>query len=192
MEQFEGLELITVTKTAELESWLEAHHADTPGVWLRIAKKGKGGESLTIPEVLDCMLCFGWIDATRKGGDGVYYHQKYTRRRPRSLWSMVNVRKVEALEAAGRMREPGLKEVQAAKDDGRWASAYPSQAEATVPDDLAAALAADDRARTFYEQLGRTDQYMVILRLWQARTPKGRADRLARMVGLLATGEKVR
>lgn len=192
MEQFEGLELITVTKTAELESWLETHHADTPGVWLRIAKKGKGGESLTIPEVLDCMLCFGWIDATRKGGDGVYYYQKYTRRRPRSLWSMVNVRKVEALEAAGRMREPGLKEVQAAKDDGRWASAYPSQAEATVPDDLAAALAADDRARAFYEQLGRTDQYMVILRLWQARTPKGRADRLARMVGLLATGEKVR
>ncbi|MET9625092.1 MULTISPECIES: YdeI/OmpD-associated family protein [unclassified Streptomyces] len=192
MEQFEGLELITVTKTAELESWLETHHADTPGVWLRIAKKGKGGESLTIPEVLDCMLCFGWIDATRKGGDGVYYYQKYTRRRPRSLWSMVNVRKVEALEAAGRMREPGLKEVQAAKDDGRWASAYPSQAEATVPDDLAAALAADDRARTFYEQLGKTDQYMVILRLWQARTPKGRADRLARMVGLLATGEKVR
>ncbi|MFI8293520.1 YdeI family protein [Streptomyces sp. NPDC085614] len=192
MEQFEGLELITVTKTADLESWLETHHADTPGVWLRIAKKGKGGESLTIPEVLDCMLCFGWIDATRKGGDGVYYYQKYTRRRPRSLWSMVNVRKVEALEAAGRMREPGLKEVQAAKDDGRWASAYPSQAEATVPDDLAAALAADDRARAFYEQLGRTDQYMVILRLWQARTPKGRADRLARMVGLLATGEKVR
>ncbi|TXS33136.1 OmdA domain containing protein [Streptomyces sp. ms191] len=183
---------MTVTKTADLESWLETHHADTPGVWLRIAKKGKGGESLTIPEVLDCMLCFGWIDATRKGGDGVYYYQKYTRRRPRSLWSMVNVRKVEALEAAGRMREPGLKEVQAAKDDGRWASAYPSQAEATVPDDLAAALAADDRARAFYEQLGRTDQYMVILRLWQARTPKGRADRLARMVGLLATGEKVR
>ncbi|MFB7373587.1 YdeI family protein [Streptomyces sp. NPDC056222] len=191
MEQYEGLELMTVTKTEELESWLEQHHADTPGIWLRIAKKGKGGESLTIPEVLDCMLCFGWIDGQRKGGDGAYYFQKYTPRRARSLWSLVNVRKVDALVAAGRMREPGLAEVRAAQADGRWESAYPSQAEATVPDDLAAALAADEKARTFYEQLGKTDQYMVILRLWQARTPKNRGERLERMMAKLAAGEKV-
>ncbi|MFC8277985.1 YdeI family protein [Streptomyces sp. NPDC057271] len=192
MERYEGLELITVTKTAELEAWLEAHHADTPGVWLRIAKKGGGGESLTIPEILDCMLCFGWIDGQRKAGDGVYYVQKYTPRRPGSLWSRVNVRKVEALTAAGRMRAPGLAEVAAAQADGRWQAAYPSQAEATVPDDLAAALAADERARHFYEGLGKTDQYLVILRLWQTRTPKGRARRLERMVAKLAAGEKIR
>ncbi|MFD0147189.1 MULTISPECIES: YdeI/OmpD-associated family protein [unclassified Streptomyces] len=192
MERYEGLELITFTKTAELEAWLETRHADTPGVWLRIAKKGGGGESLTIPEILDCMLCFGWIDGQRKGGDGVYYVQKYTPRRAGSLWSRVNVRKVEALTAAGRMRTPGLAEVAAAQADGRWEAAYPSQAEATVPDDLAAALAADERARLFYEGLGKTDQYLVILRLWQARTPKGRAQRLERMVARLAAGEKVR
>ncbi|MEU7122352.1 YdeI/OmpD-associated family protein [Streptomyces zaomyceticus] len=192
MERYEGLELMTVTETAELEAWLETHHADTPGVWLRIAKKGKGGSSLTIPEVLDCMLCFGWIDGQRKGGDGVYFFQKYTPRRSRSLWSQVNVRKVAALTEAGRMREPGFAEVRAAQADGRWASAYPSQAEATVPDDLAAALEADAQARASYEGLGRTDQYLVIMRLWQARTPKGRAQRLERMVAKLAAGEKIR
>ncbi|MET9728233.1 YdeI/OmpD-associated family protein [Streptomyces zaomyceticus] len=192
MERYEGLELMTVTETAELEAWLETHHADTPGVWLRIAKKGKGGASLTIPEVLDCMLCFGWIDGQRKGGDGAYFFQKYTPRRSRSLWSQVNVRKVAALTEAGRMREPGFAEVRAAQADGRWASAYPSQAEATVPDDLAAALEADAEARASYEGLGRTDQYLVIMRLWQARTPKGRAQRLERMVAKLAAGEKIR
>ena len=192
MEQYEGLELMTVTRTEELEAWLESHHADRPGIWLRIAKKGKGGESLTNPEILDCMLCFGWIDGQRKGGDGAYYHQKYTPRRSRSLWSQVNVRKVAVLTSAGRMREPGLAEVRAAQADGRWESAYPSQAEATVPDDLAAALAADEAARAFYEGLGKTDQYLVIMRLWQARTEKGRAQRLERMVARLAAGEKVR
>lgn len=192
MEQYEGLELMTVTRTEELEAWLEDHHADRPGVWLRIAKKDKGGTSLTNPEILDCMLCFGWIDGQRKGGDGAYYLQKYTPRRSRSLWSQVNVRKVAVLTSAGRMREPGLAEVRAAQADGRWESAYPSQAEATVPDDLAAALAADEAARAFYEGLGKTDQYLVIMRLWQARTEKGRAQRLARMVATLAAGEKVR
>lgn len=191
MERYEGLELMTVTETAELEAWLEAHHADSPGVWLRIAKKGGGGASLSNPEILDCMLCFGWIDGQRKGGDAVYYVQKYTPRRSRSLWSRVNVRKVEALTAAGRMREPGLAEVRAAQADGRWEAAYPSQAEATVPDDLAAALAADERARVRYEALGKTDQYLVILRLWTARTPKGRAQRLERMVEKLVAGEKI-
>ncbi|MFH9725237.1 YdeI family protein [Streptomyces sp. NPDC017254] len=192
MERYDGLELMTVTETAELESWLESHHADTPGVWLRIAKKDKGGTSLANPEILDCMLCFGWIDGQRKGGDGTYYFQKYTPRRARSLWSQVNVRKVAVLTEAGRMREPGFAEVRAAQADGRWAAAYPSQAEATVPDDLAAALAADEKARAFYEGLGKTDQYLVIMLLWQARTPKGRAQRLERMVAKLAAGEKAR
>ncbi|MGW0468812.1 YdeI/OmpD-associated family protein [Streptomyces sp. NPDC003027] len=183
---------MTVTTVEELESWLETHHAEAPGVWLRIARKGAGGESLSLPEVLDCMLCFGWIDGQRKGGDGVYYFQKYTPRRRSSLWSQVNVRKVEALLSAGRMREPGLAEVRAAQADGRWASAYPSQREATVPDDLTAALAADDRAREFYESLGKTDRYLVVLRLWQARAPEVRAQRLERMIARLAAGEKVR
>lgn len=192
MDEFEGLAVKTFADRAELESWLEEHHAEAPGVWLRIGKKGSGFPSMTIAEVLDCMLCFGWIDGQRRTGDERYYLQKYTRRRPRSLWSQVNVRKVEALTDAGRMREPGQAEVRAARADGRWAAAYPSQKEATVPDDLAAALAADDRARAFFEGLGRTDQYLVILRLWQAVTPGNRAERLRRTVARLAAGEKIR
>ncbi len=192
MEQYEGLDLMTFTETAALEAWLESHHADRPGIWLRIAKKGKGGTSLTNPEILDCMLCFGWIDGQRKGGDGTYYFQKYTPRRSRSLWSQVNVRKVAVLTESGRMREPGLAEVRAAQADGRWEAAYPSQAEATVPDDLAAALASDEAARAGYEALGKTDRYLIIMRLWQARTEKGRAQRLERTIAKLAAGEKVR
>ncbi|MFD3998102.1 YdeI family protein [Streptomyces sp. NPDC058548] len=182
---------MTFTEVAALEAWLESHHADRPGIWLRIAKKGKGGASLTNPEILDCMLCFGWIDGQRKGGDGAYYFQKYTPRRSRSLWSQVNVRKVAVLTESGRMREPGLAEVRAARADGRWEAAYPSQAEATVPDDLAAALAADEAARAGYEALGKTDRYLIIMKLWQARTEKGRAQRLERTIAKLAAGEKV-
>lgn len=190
MDEFEGLPVMAFTDRAGLEAWLEEHGTDAPGVWLRIARKGSAAVSLSLTDTLDCMLCFGWIDGQRRAGDADHYLQKYTRRRPRALWSQVNVRKVEALTAAGRMREPGLAEVRAAQADGRWAGAYPSQKEATVPDDLAAALAADDRARERFEGLGRTDQYLVILRLWQARTAKGRAERLARMVTALAEGRK--
>lgn len=190
MDTFEGLPVMTFTDRAGLEGWLERHATDAPGVWLRIARKGSDATSLSLVETLDSMLCFGWIDGQRRAGDDRYYLQKYTPRRPRGLWSQVNVRKVEALVAAGRMRERGLGEVRAAQADGRWASAYPSQREATVPDDLAAALAADDRAREFYEGLGRTDQYLVILRLWQARTPENRAQRLERMMAALSEGRK--
>ncbi|MFG2332471.1 YdeI family protein [Streptomyces sp. NPDC048604] len=190
MDEFEGLPVMTFTERAGLEAWLEKHGPDAPGVWLRVARKGSAGHSLPLAETLDCMLCFGWIDGQRRAGDADYYLQRYTRRRPRALWSQVNVRKVEALLAAGRMREPGLAEVRAAQEDGRWANAYPAQADATVPDDLAEALAADDRAREGFEGLGKTDRYLVILRLWQARTPKGRRQRLERMLTALAEGRK--
>ncbi|WP_406858978.1 YdeI/OmpD-associated family protein [Streptomyces sp. HUAS MG47] len=190
MDEFEGLPVMRFTERAGLEAWLEEHGADAPGVWLRIARKGSAGRSVSLADTLDCMLCFGWIDGQRRAGDPEYYLQKYTRRRPRALWSQVNVRKVEALLAAGRMREPGLAEVRSAQADGRWADAYPAQADATVPDDLAEALAADDAAREAFEALGKTDRYLVILRLWQARTAKGRRQRLERMLAALAEGHK--
>ncbi|MEU8528774.1 MULTISPECIES: YdeI/OmpD-associated family protein [Streptomyces] len=190
MDTFEGLPVMTFTDRAGLEAWLEKHAGDSTGAWLRIARKGSDATSLPLVETLDCMLCFGWIDGQRRSGDERYYLQKYTPRRPRALWSQVNVRKVEALDAAGRMRERGLAEVRAAQADGRWAAAYPSQREATVPDDLAGALAADDRARASFEGLGRTDQYLVILRLWQARTPENREQRLERMMVALTEGRK--
>ena len=186
VETVEGLAVIAFDGGKELEAWLEEHHGDTPGIWLLLAKKGTDLPSPTADEILDGTLVYGWITGKRIGRDERTYLQKITPRRPRSLWSQVNVRQVEALTAAGRMREPGLAEVRAARADGRWEAAYPSQKDATVPDDLAEALAADPRASAAFEALGKTDRYLVILSLWQARTAKTRAARLARAMAALA------
>jgi len=140
--------VIAFRDAAEFEAWLDAHVDLRVGVWLKIAKKGSGVASLTDDEAVDVGLCYGWISGQRKSYDETYYLQKYVPRRPRSRWSQVNVAKVEELIAAGRMRPSGLAEVEAAKADGRWAAAYESQRNATVPPDLAAALAARSSATT--------------------------------------------
>ena len=185
-------EVLACRDAAEWEAWLADHHTLKAGVWLKVARKGSGLASVANDEALDVALCYGWINGQRKPLDASWYLQKYTPRRPRSTWSKVNVDKAEALIAAGRMREPGLAEIAAAKADGRWEAAYEPARTATVPPDLAAALAQDERARRFYESLGRTDRYLVILRLQTARTPDTRAARLRRMIATLAAGERVR
>ncbi|MEV0580342.1 YdeI/OmpD-associated family protein [Streptomyces sp. NBC_01463] len=179
-------------RAAELESWLERHHADRDGLWLKLAKRGSGVASVDTDEVLDLLLCFGWITGQRKSCDEVYFLQRITPRRPRSVWSLINVEKVEVLLADGRMREAGLAEVAAARADGRWEAAYPSQHRAGVPADLAAALEADEAARLFYERLGKSDRYLVILRLMTATSPGVRAARLQKAVASMAAGRKVR
>ena len=177
-----GAEVKVFTDVAQWDAWLSAHPGLRSGIWLKIAKKGSGLPSITVTEALDAALCHGWIDGQRRGLDESYYLQRYTPRRPGSLWSMVNVRKVEALTAAGRMRPPGLAEAEAAKADGRWEAAYESQRNATVPDDLAAALDGSPRAKAGFEGLGRTDQYLIILNLLKARTPEVRTARLEKAV----------
>jgi uncharacterized protein YdeI (YjbR/CyaY-like superfamily) len=164
--------------TAGFEAWLDTHADPRVGVWLKIAKKGSGVPSLTADEAVDVGLCFGWISRHRKSYDETYDLQKYVPRRPRSRWSQVDVAKVEELIAAGRMRPSGLAEVEAAKADGRWAAAYPSRRDATVPADLAAALAASPQAAQAFDALGKTERYAVILKLVTARTAAARAAQL--------------
>ncbi len=154
-------------------------------MWLKIAKKGSGVASLIDDDAVDVGLCYGWISGKRMSYDDVYYLQKYVPRRPRSRWSQVNVRKVEALIAAGRMRPSGLAEVEAAKADGRWDAAYESQKQATVPPDLAAALGASPRAALAFESLSKTRQYAVILDLVTAHNPRTRAVHLGRAIEAL-------
>ena len=129
------------------EAWLAAEHDVRAEVWLRIAKRHSGIPSVTAAEALDVALCYGWIDGQRRAYDDVSFLQRFSPRRRRSSWSRVNVGKVEALLAAGRMRPPGLAEVEAAQADGRWEAAYESQRTAAVPPDLAAALAGNARAQ---------------------------------------------
>jgi uncharacterized protein YdeI (YjbR/CyaY-like superfamily) len=181
----EAAEVIAFRDAAEFEIWLAEHVEHSAGVWLKIAKKGSGVASLTDDEAVDIGLCYGWISGQRKAFDEMYYLQKYVPRRPRSRWSQVNVRKVEELIAAGRMRPPGLAEVEAAKADGRWDAAYQSQKEATVPPDLVAALAASPVASAAFESLSRTAQYALILDVVTARTEKTRAAHISKAIAAL-------
>ncbi|MEV8319102.1 YdeI/OmpD-associated family protein [Streptomyces sp. NPDC059900] len=192
MDAPDSLTVMTFADAARLAAWLDEHHAGSPGVWVKLAKKGSGVASVTSAEVNDAALCYGWITGHRKAYDDVFYLQKITRRRPRSLWSQVNVDRVAELTAEGRMREPGLAEVAAARADGRWEAAYASQRTATVPEDLAAALAAAPEARKTFEALSKSDQYAVLHGLMTAKSPATRAARLERMVAKLEAGEKVR
>jgi uncharacterized protein YdeI (YjbR/CyaY-like superfamily) len=184
----DGAPVRAFADAAGLESWLDEHHGLQSGLWLKVAKKGSGIASVTMAEVDDVVLCYGWITGLRRGYDDTCFLQKITPRRARSQWSQVNVDRVEALTAAGRMHAPGLAAVRAAQADGRWEAAYASQKNAEVPPDLAEALAGSPRAAAFFDGLGKTDRYRVILRLLRARTAENRAVQLARVVEMLDAG----
>ncbi|MCZ4118336.1 YdeI/OmpD-associated family protein [Streptomyces sp. H39-S7] len=188
MEELDGVEIIAFADAAAFEEWLAGHVTRHEGVWIKMAKKGSGIPSVTSDELVDIGLCHGWISGQRRSLDERHYLQKYVPRRPRSLWSRVNVEKVATLTAAGRMREAGLAEVLRAQEDGRWAAAYDPQRTATVPPDLAAALDADPAAKKAFEALDRTGRYQAILPLLQALTPESRRVRLERALRTLADG----
>ncbi|MFJ8074425.1 YdeI family protein [Streptomyces sp. NPDC096176] len=189
MDEIDGVEIIAFPDAEAFENWLAEHHTRHEGVWIKVAKKKSGIPTVSDGELVDIGLCYGWISGQRRSCDEQYYLQKYVPRRPKSLWSRVNVDKVAVLTADGRMREPGLAEVRRAQEDGRWAAAYESQKTATVPPDLEAALAADPEARNAFDALDRTGRYLTILPLLQALTPDQRQARLDRTLRTLVTGE---
>ena len=180
--------VIAFRDAAEFEDWLTDHVDQHVGVWLKLAKAGTGIPSLTSAEAVDVGLCFGWVSGQRKSLDDAYYLQSYVPRRRHSRWSQVNVAKVAELTAAGRMRPSGLAEVAAAQADGRWAAAYESQRDATVPADLAEALAARPGATEAFEALGKTGRYGVILKVVTARSEAARARQIERAVAALGGG----
>lgn len=186
------MEIIAFRDAAAWQSWLAGNHELQVGVWLKLAKKSSGIPSVTADEVVDVGLCYGWVSGQRKSLDERYYLQKYVPRRPGSLWSKVNVDKVEMLLAAGRMREPGMAEVRAAQADGRWDAAYASQKNASTPPDVVAALEANDQAKAFFDSLDKTSQYRVYLPVLQARSPKARAARLQKLIAGLDAGQTPR
>jgi len=179
------IEVVPCTDVKAWDRWLTEHGAGRPEAWLKIAKKGSGASTMTAAEAGDVALCHGWIDSNRRALDATYFLQRYSPRRPGSPWSRVNVERVEALEAAGRMRPAGRAQVEAAQADGRWAAAYAPQRGADVPDDLAAALAGNDRARAAFEALRRSERYALFLPLLKARTPAARDRALRRAVAAL-------
>jgi len=179
---------------AAFEAWLRANHARETEIWLRIYKKNSGKPTVTIAQALDVALCWGWIDGIRKAFDEDSYLQRYTPRRARSIWSQINREHVARLTAAGRMKPPGQRQVEAAKADGRWTAAYApirSATAATLPDDLRAAIDANPRARKTFLTLGRQNLFALAFRTNNMKTPAGRARKIASLVAMLARGETI-
>jgi uncharacterized protein YdeI (YjbR/CyaY-like superfamily) len=187
----DSLPVVSFDSAAAWESWLEARHASSPGAWLKIAKKNGGRRTITYPEALEGALCFGWIDGQKGALDDEYWLQRFSPRKPRSRWSRINTQKAAELIESGRMRPAGLAEVERAKADGRWAAAYEPQSAITVPDDLAAELAANDQAREFFATLSSVNRYAILYRIAAARQPETRARRIARYVAMLADGQTI-
>jgi uncharacterized protein YdeI (YjbR/CyaY-like superfamily) len=176
------------------ETWLRARHDREPEIWIRIYKKGSGKATVTPAQALDVALCWGWIDGIRKAFDDESFLQRYTPRRPRSIWSQINRDHVARLTAAGRMMLPGQRQVDAARADGRWDAAYaPIRAatEASIPDDLRAAIDANQRARQTFQRLGRQNLFALAFRTNNMKTPAGRARKIASLVAMLARGETI-
>jgi uncharacterized protein YdeI (YjbR/CyaY-like superfamily) len=172
-------------------AWLDEHHAASPGVWLRLAKKGAPLTSVSYAEALDEALRYGWIDSQKKSYDEHSWLQKFGPRGPKSLWSKINRDKIAALVAAGRMMPAGTRAVESARADGRWDAAYDSQSNATVPDDFQAALDANPAARDFFATLNGANRYAVLFRIQTAKKPETRAHRIETLVAMLEKGEKI-
>jgi uncharacterized protein YdeI (YjbR/CyaY-like superfamily) len=179
---------------ATFEAWLRVSHARETEIWLRIYKKGTGKLTVTHAQALDVALCWGWIDGIRKGFDDDSFLQRYTPRRARSIWSQINREHIRRLTEAGRMKPPGQRQVDAAKADGRWDAAYaPIRAttEASIPDDLRAAIDADPRARKTFQTLGRQNLFVLAFRTNNMKTLTGRARKIASLVAMLSRGETI-
>jgi uncharacterized protein YdeI (YjbR/CyaY-like superfamily) len=179
---------------AALEAWLSANHARETELWLKIHKKGSGLPSVTHAQALDVALCWGWIDGIRKSFDEHSFLQRFSPRKARSLWSQINRDHVARLTAAGRMTPHGQRQVDAAKADGRWDAAYApirSTTEATIPDDLRAAIEANPRARKTFLTLGRLNLFALAFRTNNMKTPAGRARKIAALVQMLERGQTI-
>ncbi len=176
---------------AAWETWLRKHHETSPGLWLEFAKKGSGLISLSHVEALEVALCYGWIDGQGAPVDAKRFRQRFTPRRARSKWSQINRAAVERLHEEGRLAPAGVREMAAAKRDGRWDAAYASPRTMTVPDDLQAQLEAHPRARRFFEQLDSGNRYAILYRLHDAKKPETRQRRLEKFVAMLEAGETI-
>lgn len=181
--------ILSFGSAAEWAGWLKANHDCSRAVFLRLAKGER--KAFGYQEALEVALAWGWIDSQKRALDADAWLQRFGPRTKSSPWSQINREKAEALIAAGKMKPAGLREVERAKADGRWERAYASARTASVPDDLAAALASDNKARAFFESLDSANRYAILWRLQTAKKPETRAARLEKLVSMCARGERI-
>src|SRR5512142_1083507 len=171
--------------------WLTKEHDRSVGVWLKLAKKDSGIRSLTYEEALDVALCYGWIDGQKKGFDEKYWLQKFTPRGSKSIWSKINTEKAERLIANGEMQPAGIKAIELAKQDGRWAAAYASQKNISISEDFQAALNKNKKAKAFFEALNSANRYAILFRIHNAKKSETRARKIQEFIEMLERGEKI-
>src|SRR5262245_36892045 len=178
-------QICTFTDQKSLEAWYRKSHDKADDLWLKMAKKGSGLQSVTQAEALDVALMWGWIDGLRKSFDDNWFLQRYTPRSKKSIWSQINRDHITRLTRAGKMTAFGLAQVEAAKADGRWAKAYASGRKLETPDDLLAAIAKEPKALETYRSLNATNRYALAFRLHNTKTDAGRKKKIETCVEML-------
>jgi len=178
-------------KTAKaFETWLKKHHANTDGLWIKIFKKDSGKATVSYAEALDVALCYGWIDGQKQAFDEHAWLQKFCPRRPKSIWSKINIGHVERLINDARMQPAGLEAIEKAKADGRWEKAYDSPSKMTIPDDFLKELSKNKKAEAFFKGLNKTNLFAIGFRLQTAKKQETREKRMREIIEKLARGEK--
>ncbi len=185
------LPIVGFATKEEFAAWLDASHSTVPGLWLKYAKKASGIESITHAEAVEVALRYGWIDGQGHGIDDRFWRVRFKPRARRSRWSKINRTTAERLIEAGEMMPAGLREVAAARADGRWEAAYASASQATVPDDLRAALDASPAATAFFETLNSRNRYAILHRVEEAKREETRARRITKYVAMCEANEKI-
>ncbi len=173
----------------EWEKWLRENHRSSTGIWMRLAKKASGIPSVTYAEAVESALCYGWIDGHKRSHSATAWLQRFTARRPRSMWSRINRDKALALIEEKRMKPAGLAEVERAKDDGRWEAAYGSPSAATIDPDFQKALNRSPRAKKFFKTINAANRYAILWRIQTAKKAETRERRIREYVAKLEKGE---
>ncbi|MBL8098816.1 MAG: YdeI/OmpD-associated family protein [Anaerolineales bacterium] len=184
------LPILPFASQSKFEDWLAKNHETSAGVWMKLAKKDSGIKSVTYMEALDIALCYGWIDGQKNSFDEKYFLQKFTPRRPKSIWSKINVEKVARLIKEGQMKPAGLKAIEAAKADGRWANAYDGQKNMSVPEDFQKVLDKNKKAKAVFESLKSSERYSFLFRIHNAKKAETRERRIKQFVEMLEKNEK--
>ena len=184
------LSILSFASQSNWADWLAKQHDKSAGVWLKLAKKDSGIPSVTYDEALDIALSYGWIDGQKKGVDEKYWLQKFTPRKPKSIWSKINTEKAERLIASGQMKLAGLNAIEAAKVDGRWEQAYSSQKNIPIPKDFQAALNKNKKAKAFFATLNSANRYSFLFRIQTAKKAETRIKRIQQFVEMLEKHEK--
>jgi uncharacterized protein YdeI (YjbR/CyaY-like superfamily) len=173
------------------ETWLDENHVTSNGVWLQLAKKASGLQTVSYDEAVEVALCYGWIDSQKKTYDEASSIQKFTPRGKRSIWSKINTEKAEKLIERGLMKPAGLKAIESAKQDGRWQAAYEASSKATIPEDFQSELDKNPQAQAFFATLNRQNRYAILFRLQTAKKPETRAKRVQQFINMLEKHEKL-